>query len=156
MSQMIIGNQKPRYTSAADQVNLAGYDCLLPEIYAPVSEYDAHFGTVPLYEYNQNTQGDLSRGVATIAHMIEMNANRYKFIILNDEDTLEIIDVLERLFTELELSISHDPTLKRFKELAFYLYQNLKDERRRIFRRRGMPDPEESTLRTLLTKLLPT
>ena len=155
MPNLILGNQKQKYLSATDQVNLAPYDVLLPETYAPISEYDAFFGTTPLTEFDPNTQGDLSRGSATIAQMIEMCANRYKFIILNDEDTLEIINVLERLFAELDMTISRDPSVKRFKDLSYFLYQNLKDERRRIFKRRGLPDPEESALRNLLTKMIP-
>lgn len=158
-AQMIVDTgvpQRPRYANVRTQVQLGEYPALIPEWYAPISEYDAYFGTTPAYEWDPVTQSDLTNASVTIGQMIEMSFNRYKFILLNENDVFEIISILEELFKEMDMcGGQNDPEVKRFRDMANILYHNLLDERTRIYNRHQIPNPFLNTVMNLLKKLNP-
>jgi hypothetical protein len=91
--------------------------------------------------------------MATIAHMVDMYHNRHNFIIINLNDVLEICYMLEEYFKQCELIHITAKEHRYFIDKARNFYKALQIERKKIFIQRGLPNPDDSTLRNLLSLL---
>lgn len=144
---------RPRYVDTVDQINNAQYKVMLSENYAPVSSYYTEFNVPPLYEHDPNSQGPLSVGVATIAQMIDMYANKYTFVFCDDRDILDVDQVLARYIRQAHSVVINDRGVKDFVEKAMALHQAVEKEKMRVFKTSGIEDPSEKTLTGLLRRL---
>ena len=148
---------RPRYAKLADQINLAGYPVLSPEVYSPVSAYDMEFNTQPVYEHCPQTQGDLSKAEATIAQMIDMCSMKLTFIICNDDDILDIIQILEEYLGQLNNAFADaaalPPQVSAFMMKAQTFYEEIIKQKPRIYKERGLLHEETQTFSGLLGKL---
>jgi len=144
---------RPRYVDTVDHINNAQYKVMLSENYAPVSGYYTEFNVAPLYEHDPNSQGPMATGVATIAQMIDMYANKYTFVFCDDRDILDVDQVLARYIKQAHSVVITDREVKNFIEKAMALHQAIEKEKMRVFKTSGIEDPAEKTITGLLRRL---
>ena len=145
---------KYRYPSIADQINKAHYDVYMSELYTEVPAYYLEFNAAPIYEHDMHRQSELSRGVATIAQMIDMHYNGYMFIIPRPEDVVDVYRLLTQYLNLLnETDNSNTVDLSLVKSKISKLLAELKIAYRRACIQLRIPAEEVSVFQTLLDRL---
>lgn len=85
-----------RYPTISEHINKGHYLVMMSPLYTKIPDYYLEFDIPPIYEYDSNVQANMVRGTCTIAEMIDMYINGYCFVILRDEDIIDIYNIIDK------------------------------------------------------------
>lgn len=142
-----------RHPNIADQINKGHYTVMMPQLYGDVPSYFLEHGVSPIYEFDPDTQGPMTRGTCTIAEMIDMYNNGYTFQILRDTDILDVYHIVDKYITALKRVDSVEPEVLVTIDKIDRFITGILPEYKCACRRLNIPDTSESFFGNLLSSM---
>ncbi len=142
-----------RHPTISDQINKGHYLVMMSPLYTKIADYYLEFDAAPIYEHDSDTQGSMVRGTCTIAEMIDMYVNGYTFVILRDEDTLDIYNIISKYISLLNGVDTKDHSIRLQIDKVMRFQKAIHDEYSCACRRLNLTNKEETTLSGFLDKM---
>lgn len=149
MSPYTLPESLPPLTNPADLMNKKGFMAYYPQSYTPIPNYFRDNNITPFFD--PSTNDDESRGMLTIAGMVELLDMGQPFTICRDQDIDEIIFIAEHYLSHM--SHLNDRQVAVYLPKVEKLLNHLKLASKKLANKHGGQTPIRPDLAEILKRI---